>query len=251
MLKGHIHSVESMGTVDGPGLRYILFTQGCLLRCLYCHNPDTWKINEPSREVTVDEMVNEILPYKPYFEASGGGVTVSGGEPLLQMPFLEQLFKELKANGVHTCIDTSAGCVNDTPAFNRHFDELQKHTDLILLDIKHIDNDKHIKLTGKPNTHILKFARKLSDMKQPVWIRHVLVPGISDDKEDLIKLGEFINSLDNVEKFEILPYHQLGVHKWKNLGIPYQLENVEPPDDEAVKEAYRYVNFNGKIPVTL
>ncbi|MDU3162796.1 MAG: radical SAM protein [Staphylococcus epidermidis] len=217
MLKGHLHSVESMGTVDGPGLRYILFTQGCLLRCLYCHNPDTWKINEPSREVTVDEMVNEIL----------------------------------KANGVHTCIDTSAGCVNDTPAFNRHFDELQKHTDLILLDIKHIDNDKHIKLTGKPNTHILKFARKLSDMKQPVWIRHVLVPGISDDKEDLIKLGEFINSLDNVEKFEILPYHQLGVHKWKNLGIPYQLENVEPPDDEAVKEAYRYVNFNGKIPVTL
>lgn len=164
---------------------------------------------------------------------------------------MEQLFKELKANGVHTCIDTSAGCVNDTPAFNRHFDELQKHTDLILLDIKHIDNDKHIKLTGKPNTHILKFARKLSDMKQPVWIRHVLVPGISDDKEDLIKLGEFINSLDNVEKFEILPYHQLGVHKWKNLGIPYQLENVEPPDDEAVKEAYRYVNFNGKIPVTL
>ena len=231
MLKGHLHSVESMGTVDGPGLRYILFTQGCLLRCLYCHNPDTWKINEPSREVTVDEMVNEILPYQPYFEASGGGVTVSGGEPLLQMP--------------------SAGCVNDTPAFNRHFDELQKHTDLILLDIKHIDNDKHIKLTGKPNTHILKFARKLSDMKQPVWIRHVLVPGISDDKEDLIKLGEFINSLDNVEKFEILPYHQLGVHKWKNLGIPYQLENVEPPDDEAVKEAYRYVNFNGKIPVTL
>ena len=136
MLKGHLHSVESMGTVDGPGLRYILFTQGCLLRCLYCHNPDTWKINEPSREVTVDEMVNEILPYQPYFEASGGGVTVSGGEPLLQMPFLEQLFKELKANGVHTCIDTSAGCVNDTPAFNRHFDELQKHTDLILLDIK-------------------------------------------------------------------------------------------------------------------
>ena len=207
MLKGHLHSVESMGTVDGPGLRYILFTQGCLLRCLYCHNPDTWKINEPSREVTVDEMVNEILPYQPYFEASGGGVTVSGGEPLLQMPFLEQLFKELKANGVHTCIDTSAGCVNDTPAFNRHFDELQKHTDLILLDIKHIDNDKHIKLTGKPNTHILKFARKLSD--------------------------------------------QLGLNKWKNLGIPYQLENVEPPDDEAVKEAYRYVNFNGKIPVTL
>ncbi len=125
MLKGHLHSVESLGTVDGPGLRYILFTQGCLLRCLYCHNPDTWKISEPSREVTVDEMVNEILPYKPYFDASGGGVTVSGGEPLLQMPFLEKLFAELKENGVHTCLDTSAGCANDTKAFQRHFEELQ------------------------------------------------------------------------------------------------------------------------------
>ena len=201
MLKGHLHSVESMGTVDGPGLRYILFTQGCLLRCLYCHNPDTWKINEPSREVTVDEMVNEILPYKPYFEASGGGVTVSGGEPLLQMPFLEQLFKELKANGVHTCIDTSAGCVNDTPAFNRHFDELQKHTDLILLDIKHIDNDKHIKLTGKPNTHILKFARKLSDMKQPVWIRHVLVPGILLNRLTMKRLKKLIAMLILMAKY--------------------------------------------------
>ncbi|HDB5785544.1 TPA: pyruvate formate lyase-activating protein [Staphylococcus aureus] len=251
MLKGHLHSVESLGTVDGPGLRYILFTQGCLLRYLYCHNPDTWKISEPSREVTVDEMVNEILPYKPYFDASGGGVTVSGGEPLLQMPFLEKLFAELKENGVHTCLDTSAGCANDTKAFQRHFEELQKHTDLILLDIKHIDNDKHIRLTGKPNTHILNFARKLSDMKQPVWIRHVLVPGYSDDKDDLIKLGEFINSLDNVEKFEILPYHQLGVHKWKTLGIAYELEDVEAPDDEAVKAAYRYVNFKGKIPVEL
>lgn len=120
---------------------------------------------------------------------------------------------------------------------------------MILLDIKHIDNDKHIRLTGKPNTHILNFARKLSDMKQPVWIRHVLVPGYSDDKDDLIKLGEFINSLDNVEKFEILPYHQLGVHKWKTLGIAYELEDVEAPDDEAVKAAYRYVNFKGKFPL--
>ena len=218
MIKGHIHSVESMGTVDGPGLRYILFTQGCLLRCLYCHNPDTWKINEPSREVTVDEMVNEILPYQPYFDASGGGVTVSGGEPLLQMPFLEALFKSLKAYGIHTCIDTSAGCANDTIAFNRHFDTLQQYTDLILLDIKHIDNDKHMALTGRPNTHILKFAQKLSD---------------------------------NVEKFEILPYHQLGVHKWKTLGVHYQLEDVDPPDEEAVMAAYRYVNFKGKIPVQL
>ena len=249
MIKGHIHSVESLGTVDGPGLRYILFTQGCLLRCLFCHNPDTWQIGEPSREVTAEEMVQEILPYKPYFDASGGGVTVSGGEPLLQLPFLEELFKQLKAEGISTCIDTSAGCFNETPAFMNHFNELQKYTDLFLLDIKHIDNDKHLKLTGKPNTHILKFARLLSDRKQPVWIRHVLVPGLTDSREDLIKLGEFVNSLDNVVKFEILPYHQLGVHKWEALGIPYELTDVEPLSDEAVKTAYDLVGFKGLTPL--
>lgn len=250
MIKGHIHSVESLGTVDGPGLRFIIFTQGCLLRCLYCHNPDTWEIGEPSREATAQEMLEEILPFKPYFASSGGGVTVSGGEPLLQLPFLEELFKLLKENDIHTCIDTSAGCVNDTHAFMHHFDELQKHTDLFLLDIKHIDNDKHLKLTGKPNTHILKFAKMLSERKQPVWIRHVLVPGLTDDKESLEKLGEFINSLDNVEKFELLPYHQLGVHKWQALGVPYQLTDVEPPTDEEVEQAYRYVNFKGKTPLS-
>ena len=249
MIKGHIHSVESLGTVDGPGLRYILFTQGCLLRCLFCHNPDTWQIGEPSRDVTAEEMVQEILPYKPYFDASGGGVTVSGGEPLLQLPFLAELFKQLKAEGISTCIDTSAGCFNETPAFMTHFNELQKYTDLFLLDIKHIDNDKHLKLTSKPNTHILKFARLLSDRKQPVWIRHVLVPGLTDSREDLIKLGEFVNSLDNVVKFEILPYHQLGVHKWEALGIPYELDDVEPPSDEEVKMAYDLVGFKGLTPL--
>lgn len=249
MIKGHIHSVESLGTVDGPGLRYILFTQGCLLRCLFCHNPDTWKIGEPSRSVTPEEMTAEVLPYKPYFTASGGGVTVSGGEPLLQLPFLEAFFKLLKAEGIHTCIDTSAGCFNDTPAFMHHFDEVQKHTDLFLLDIKHINNEKHLKLTGKPNHHILQFARLLSERRQPVWIRHVLVPGLTDEKEDLVKLGEFINSLDNVEKFEILPYHQLGVHKWQALGIPYELSSVEPPDEDAVKEAYQLIDFKGKTPL--
>ncbi|SCS35108.1 pyruvate formate-lyase-activating protein [Staphylococcus caeli] len=251
MLKGHLHSIESMGTVDGPGLRYILFTQGCLLRCLYCHNPDTWQINTPSREVTVDEMVEEILSYKPYFEASGGGVTVSGGEPLLQMPFLTALFKSLKAHGIHTCIDTSAGCANDTVAFNRHFTELLKYTDLLLLDIKHINNEQHISLTGKPNTHILNVAQKLSELKQPVWIRHVLVPGYTDNSSDLIELGKFINTLDNVERFEILPYHQLGVHKWEAMNITYQLTDVEPPTDKDVKIAYQTVNFKGKTPMNI
>lgn len=251
MLKGHLHSIESMGTVDGPGLRYILFTQGCLLRCLYCHNPDTWQINASSREVTVDEMVEEILTYKSYFDASGGGVTVSGGEPLLQMPFLTALFKALKAHGIHTCIDTSAGCANDTVAFNRHFDELLKYTDLLLLDIKHINNEQHISLTGKPNIHILNVARKLSKLKQPIWIRHVLVPGYTDSPSDLEELGTFINTLDNVERFEILPYHQLGVHKWEAMNIAYQLTDVEPPTDEDVKIAYQTVNFKGKTPMNI
>ncbi|PHK50825.1 pyruvate formate-lyase-activating protein [Staphylococcus edaphicus] len=251
MLKGHLHSIESMGTVDGPGIRYILFTQGCLLRCLYCHNPDTWQINSPYREVTVDEMVNEIITYKPYFDASQGGVTVSGGEPLLQMPFLTALFKELQSQGIHTCIDTSAGCANDSIAFNRHFEELLQYTDLLLLDIKHMDDEQHVSLTGKSNKHILKVARKLSDMQQPVWIRHVLVPGYTDSEKALVQLGEFINSLKNVERFEILPYHQLGVHKWKALNIPYRLNEVAPPSDSKVRAAYRAVNFKGKIPIDL
>ncbi|MDK7751681.1 pyruvate formate-lyase-activating protein [Staphylococcus ureilyticus] len=249
MLKGHLHSVESLGTVDGPGLRYILFTQGCLLRCLYCHNPDTWKINDYTRAVTVEEMVNEITPFKPYFDASGGGVTVSGGEPLLQIKFLTALFQSLKAHDIHTCIDTSAGTAKNTHTFEKQLDALLKFTDLILLDIKHIDNMKHNKLTGQPNTHILNFAKTLSLKNQPVWIRHVLVPGLTDDKKDLIRLGKFINSLDNVERFEILPYHQLGVHKWQSLGLTYALDQITAPTEAEVKQAYQYVNFKGYTPI--
>ena len=249
MLKGHLHSVESLGTVDGPGLRYILFTQGCLLRCLYCHNPDTWKINDYTRAVTVEEMVNEITPFKPYFDASGGGVTVSGGEPLLQIKFLTALFQSLKAHDIHTCIDTSAGTAKNTHTFEKQLDALLKFTDLILLDIKHIDNLKHNKLTGQPNTHILKFAKTLSLKNQPVWIRHLLVHGLTVDKKDLIRLGEFINSLDNVERFEILPYHQLGVHKWQSLGLTYALDQITAPTEAEVKQAYQYVNFKGYTPI--
>lgn len=249
-MQGHIHSVESLGTVDGPGLRYIIFTQGCLLRCLYCHNPDTWKVNAPSRVATVDELVSEIIPYRPYFEASGGGVTMSGGEPLLQMPFVTALFKKLKSHGIHTCIDTSLGCANDTDAFRRHFDELLPYTDLMMVDIKHIHNEKHKKLTGRPNTHILNYIRYLAEKEQPIWIRHVLVPGLTDAPEDLRALGDFINQFSNVVKFELLPYHQLGVHKWETLGINYQLENITPPNDEDVEKAYALVGFKGHTPLT-
>lgn len=250
MIQGHIHSVESLGTVDGPGLRYILFLQGCLLRCLYCHNPDTWKINTPSRKASVDELIHEITPYLPYFQSSGGGITVSGGEPLLQMPFITELFKLCHEHGIHTCVDTSLGCANDTEAFKNHFDALRQHTDLFMVDIKHIDDEKHRHLTGKSNKAILKFIQYLNEHNQPIWIRHVLVPGLTDAPEDLRKLGEFINSLDNVEKFEILPYHELGVHKWQALGVPYQLSSVEPPSDEDVQKAYDLIQFKGKTTQT-
>ncbi|WP_381418224.1 pyruvate formate-lyase-activating protein [Staphylococcus hyicus] len=245
MIQGHIHSVESLGTVDGPGLRYILFLQGCLLRCLYCHNPDTWKVNTPSRRATADELIHEITPYLPYFQSSGGGVTVSGGEPLLQMPFITELFKLCHEHGIHTCIDTSLGCANDTEAFKKHFETLRHHTDLFMVDIKHIDDDKHRHLTGKSNQPILKFIQYLNEQHHPIWIRHVLVPGLTDAPEDLKKLGAFINSLDNVEKFEILPYHELGVHKWQALGVPYQLSSVAPPTDEDVQKAYDLIQFKG------
>ncbi|GAB3068089.1 pyruvate formate-lyase-activating protein [Salinicoccus sesuvii] len=246
MVKGNLHSVESLGTLDGPGLRYVLFTQGCLLRCLFCHNPDTWKMRGASRVVTVEEMVEEIKPYMPYFKASGGGVTVSGGEPLLQLSFLTALFKELKALGIHTCIDTSAGCVDDSEAYMKEMDDLLKYTDLLLLDIKHIDSEKHTRLTTKPNTQILKFAERLSERGQPIWVRHVLVPGLTDDPEDLANLGKFLNALGNVQKFEILPYHQLGVHKWEALGVPYKLNDIEPPVEADVECAYKLVDFDGK-----
>lgn len=237
MIYGNIHSTESFGTVDGPGIRYIVFTQGCLLRCQYCHNADTWNIGT-GRKMSVSEIINDLKSYLPFIEASGGGITVSGGEPLLQIPFLIELFKECKKLGIHTTIDSSGGCYSQAKYFQDNLKELMKYTDLILLDLKHIDREKHLKLTGKTNEHILEFARFLSDINKPVWIRHVLVPTVTDDEEDLIKLGEFISTLKNVEKVEILPYHKLGIYKWETLGLQYPLNDIEPPTDESVKHAY-------------
>lgn len=233
---GNIHSTESFGTVDGPGIRYVVFTQGCLLRCQYCHNADTWKIGT-GKEMSVSDIIAELTSYLPFIEASNGGITVSGGEPLLQIPFLIELFKECKKLGVHTCIDTSGGCYSTAGQFQQNLKELLDYTDLILLDLKHINPEKHKKLTGMSNKHILKFARFLSEQNIPVWIRHVLVPSITDDEEDLTKLGEFIATLDNVEKIEVLPYHKLGVYKWEALGMTYPLEGIEPPSDEQVEKA--------------
>lgn len=238
MVYGNIHSTESFGTVDGPGIRYVVFTQGCLLRCQFCHNADTWEIGT-GRKMSVSEIIDDLQSYLPFIEASGGGITVSGGEPLLQIPFLIELFKECKRLGIHTTIDSSGGCYSKAKGFQDNLKELMKYTDLILLDLKHIHREKHIQLTGKTNEHILEFAKFLSDIKKPVWIRHVLVPTITDSEEDLKNLGEFIATLKNVEKVEILPYHKLGVYKWETLGLNYQLKDIEPPANESVQHAYQ------------
>lgn len=236
-MQGNIHSIETCGTVDGPGIRYIVFTQGCMLRCQYCHNADTWEIGT-GKVVTVEEIIKDLQDYRPFMEASGGGITVSGGEPLLQIPFVTELFKACKAVGIHTTIDSSGGCFSEKPEFLAQLDELLQYTDLILVDLKHIDRDQHKRLTGKYNDHILKFAQYLSEKQIPVWIRHVLVPGITDFDEYLLSLGKFIGTLDNVEKVEVLPYHKLGVYKWEALNLKYPLQDTEPPSDERVQNAY-------------
>lgn len=240
---GNIHSIETFGTVDGPGIRYVVFTQGCLLRCQFCHNADTWEIGT-GKQMTVAQIIEDLISYLPFIESSGGGITVSGGEPLLQIPFLIELFKECKKLGIHTTIDSSGGCYSSAPIFQEQLSELLTYTDLILLDLKHINRKKHIQLTGMANDHIIEFARLLSERQIPVWIRHVLVPTISDNEQDLNELGDFIGTLNNVKKLEILPYHKLGVYKWEALGLDYPLKDIEPPSDEKVEKAYQILTRN-------
>lgn len=228
---GLVHSFETFTTVDGPGIRFILFLSNCPLRCKYCHNPDTWACK--GKEYSVDDIVNEILKYKNYYK--NGGVTISGGEPLLQIDFVIEIFKKLKKYNMHTAIDTSGSTFNVNQI--EKFDELNKYTDLYLLDIKEIDEKKHIELTGKSNKNILEFAQYLSKNNKKVWIRHVIVPTINLDKEDLIKTKEFIDTLNNVERVDVLPYHTLGVHKYKELGLKYPLEGVRTPTSEEIKFA--------------
>lgn len=227
---GKIHSFETLGAVDGPGLRFVVFMQGCHLRCKYCQNRDTWGMHGGTA-YDVDDLVSKILKYKNYITPNGG-VTISGGEPLLQVDFLIELFTELKKHNIHTCLDTS-GNVKLTDNIKKLIDL----TDLFLLDIKCINNEKAIDLTGFSNENELNFARYLSDINKPIWIRQVLVPGITDDKQDLLKLKEFITSLNTVEKVEILPYHDLGKFKWENLNLDYPLKDYRTANDEDVKKA--------------
>lgn len=223
-MEGYIHSTESFGTVDGPGVRFVVFTQGCPLRCLYCHNPDTWEVGRGSK-MTADEILAKYELTKDYYK--DGGLTVTGGEPLLQIDFVTELFEKAKAKNIHTCIDTSGVTFDIQSDKNtQKIDKLLDVTDLILLDIKHIDNEEHKKLCGKPNTQILDFARYLNEKNKAVWIRHVVVDGYTYDEDYLYRLGQFLGELKNIKALDVLPYHEMGEVKYNNLGIEYPLKGL-------------------------
>ncbi len=243
-MKGKIHSVFSGGTVDGPGIRFVVFMQGCPLRCKYCHNPDSWQLNN-GEERTVSDLTNEIIRYKNYF-GSNGGVTVSGGEPLLQIDFIIELLKSVKSYGINTAVDTSGFTFNenDEDCVKKH-EELDKYVDLYLLDIKHIDDEAHKNLTGVSNKNTLAYAKWLDSRNSKMWIRHVLLDGYTDNDESLTKLSNFIATLKNVEKIEVLPYHTMGVVKYEKLGLEYPLKGVEAPTKERVLNAKNILN--GKL----
>ena len=239
--QGYVHSLESFGSVDGPGVRYIIFLSGCAMRCQFCHNPDTWNMSKGTL-YTADELLNKAIKYRAYW-GSKGGITVSGGEPLLQIDFLTELLKKAKEKGIHTTIDTSGNPFTKEEPFFSKFQELMKYTDLVMLDIKEINPERHLTLTGQKNDNILELASYLSEINKPMWIRHVLVPERTDYDEDLKKLDEFISTLNSVEKVEILPYHTLGVFKWGELGIPYPLEGIPTPTEERVKNAQEILHI--------
>ncbi|MDB8805537.1 pyruvate formate-lyase-activating protein [Romboutsia sp. 1001216sp1] len=230
MIKGRVHSIETFGTVDGPGIRFIVFMQGCPLRCKYCHNRDTWDA-KGGKKYTTDELITEVLKYSSYMKFSGGGLTVSGGEATLQPEFVAELFAKAKKNGIHTCLDTSGFVDIDK------IDPILDNTDLVLLDLKHMIDDKAKDLTGVTIQKTLKLAKHLDERNIPVWIRHVLVPGITDDRENLEALGKFVSTLNNVDRLELLPYHTIGVHKWESMGIEYELKGVPDATPEDIKKA--------------
>ena len=243
-MKGYVHSIETFGLVDGPGVRYVLFVQGCKMRCRYCHNPETWKICTDEDEKmdvglgwqTAKEAFDRAYRYQNYWK-NNGGITVSGGEPLLQIDFVTELFRYAKEKGVHTTLDTRGSFYGEEPATVEKFEKLMEVTDLVMLDIKEMDEEKHRELTGRSNKNILAMADKMNEMGKEMWIRHVLVPGLTDGKEDLKALRKKLDEWTNVSRVEILPYHTLGLFKWENLGIPYSLEGVPVPTEEQVKEA--------------
>jgi len=235
---GKIHSVETCGAVDGPGIRYVVFAQGCPLRCLYCHNPDTWAVNSESQSVmSVDALMEDILKYQSYFKYSGGGVTLTGGEPLMQKEFAAELFKACKREGIHTVLDTSG-----YDEIDHVTKEVLAHTDLVLLDFKSINADVYKRVTGFPIDNTLIFADYLCQAKIPVWARFVLVPGLTDSEKDLHDLAAYLAKYDNIENVGILPFHQMGAYKWQDMGFRYELKNTQEPSTEEigrVRELFR------------
>ena len=238
-MNGYIHSTESFGTVDGPGVRFVIFFQGCPMRCKYCHNPDTWKMNAGSVRTPLS-LIKEYERNQAFY--TNGGITVTGGEALMQIDFLLELFQLAKQKGIHTCLDTSGITYHPgESAYNQKLDELMAVTDLVLLDIKHIDPEGHKDLTGHDNADILAFARYLDKKQIPVWIRHVVVPGITDDPQLLTRLGEFLGTLSNVKALDVLPYHIMGVSKYKELDMVYPLEGTDPATRKQAMDAKQLI----------
>lgn len=233
---GYIHSIETMGLVDGPGIRVVVFMQGCPLRCLFCHNPDTWIPNK-NLEISSNDLVDRIRKYRPYFEDSGGGVTFSGGEPLMQSEFLKDTLKLCKKAGINTCLDTSG-----TGYKKEDLEEIFKWTDLIILDIKAIDNEDYKKITGKNQDEFNYFKDELKKHHKNIWLRQVIVPGINDTKEYILKLKEYIKTFDNVLKVELLPYHTMGISKYEKLNIPYKLMETPALTTEKLEELKKVLN---------
>ena len=224
---GYVHSTDSFATVDGPGIRYLVFMQGCLMRCQYCHNRDTWETGI-GQQLCIDEIMADIQSYRHYLETSGGGITVSGGEPTLQAEFVTDLFKACRMEGIHTCLDTN-GFVRQ---HNSNIDNLLAVTDLVLLDMKCMDDKKHIELTGVSNRHTLNFALHLAEINKPTWVRNVVVDGFTACEKEMHALGKFVQPMQNVQRIELLGYHQLGKNKWHAMGQDYPLENVKPPSQK-------------------
>lgn len=240
---GRIHSIETCGTVDGPGIRFVIFMQGCPLRCKYCHNPDTWKLGD-GEEKTVEELISEIKKYKSYMKFSGGGVTVTGGEPLLQGKFIKELFKKCKEENIHTAVDTSGYIFNDITK------EVLDYTDLVLLDIKSYNKKSYKYITGVELDPTLNFMEYLGKINKPVWIRYVLVPGLSDNEESIKGLSLYLSNFRNVDKIELLPFHKMGEFKWKELGYDYELSNTEEPTKEEIIKAMSIIKEHNMNVVT-